>query len=81
MMKQPTDVPIKKILLKISQNSQEKTCVEVSFLIKWQASGCLLNWTVGSYGGYWFKKNQFEVSKRIILQNNFRGTFFFINIS
>ena len=52
MMKQPTDVPIKKILLKISQNSQEKTCVEVSFLIKWQASGCWLNWTVGSYGGY-----------------------------
>ena len=30
---------LKKVFLKISQNSQENTCVRVSFLIKLQASG------------------------------------------
>ena len=30
---------VKKVLLEISQNSQEKTCARVSFLIKLQASG------------------------------------------
>ena len=33
---------VKKLLLKISQNSQENTCVRVSFLIKFQASACNL---------------------------------------
>ena len=33
---------IKKVLLDISQNSQENTCARVSFLIKLQASGCNL---------------------------------------
>ena len=31
---------IKKVLLKLSQNSQENTCARASFLIKLQASGC-----------------------------------------
>ena len=31
---------IKKVFLKISQNSQEKTCSKVSFLVKFQASAC-----------------------------------------
>ena len=30
---------VKKVFLKISQNSQENTCAKVSFLIKLQASG------------------------------------------
>ena len=30
---------IKKVLLEITQNSQENTCAKVSFLIKFQASG------------------------------------------
>ena len=30
---------VKKVFLKISQNSQENTCARVSFLIKLQASG------------------------------------------
>ena len=33
---------VKKLLLKISQNSQENTCVRVSFLTKFQASACNL---------------------------------------
>ena len=32
---------IKKVLLEISQNSQENNCVKVSFLIKLQASTCV----------------------------------------
>ena len=32
----------KKVLLQISQNSQENTCARVSFLIKLQASGLQL---------------------------------------
>ena len=32
-------VPLKKVFLKISQNSQENICARVSFLIKLQASG------------------------------------------
>ena len=31
--------PVRKVFLKISQNSQENTCVRVSFLIKLQGSG------------------------------------------
>ena len=31
---------IKKVFLEISQNSQENTCARVSFLMKFQASGC-----------------------------------------
>ena len=31
---------VKKVVLEISQNSQENTCVRVSFLIKLQASTC-----------------------------------------
>ena len=31
---------VKKVLLKISQNSQENTCARVSFLIKLQAEAC-----------------------------------------
>ena len=30
---------VKKVFLKMSQNSQENTCVRISFLIKLQASG------------------------------------------
>ena len=30
------DVLYKTLFLKMSQNLQEKTCIEVSFLIKWQ---------------------------------------------
>ena len=33
---------LKKVFLKISQNSQENTCARVSFLIKLQASGLQL---------------------------------------
>ena len=33
---------VKKVFLKISQNSQKKTCTRVSFLIKLQASATLL---------------------------------------
>ena len=33
---------VKKAFLKTSQNSQENTCVDVSFLIKLQASGLQL---------------------------------------
>ena len=41
--KQPPEVfYIKKVFLKISQNSQENTCARVSFLIKLQASACNL---------------------------------------
>ena len=32
--------PIKKVLLEISQNSEENTCAIVSFLIKLQTSAC-----------------------------------------
>ena len=35
-------VLLKKVLLKISENSQENTCVGVSFLIKLQVSGLQL---------------------------------------
>ena len=31
---------VKKVFLKVSQNSQEKTCTRVSFLVKLQASAC-----------------------------------------
>ena len=34
---------MKKVFLKISQNSQENTCAQVFFLIKLQASPFLLN--------------------------------------
>ena len=34
----------KKVFLEISQNSQEKTCVKVSFLIKLRAWGLQLYW-------------------------------------
>ena len=33
---------VEKVLLEISQNSQENTCARVSFLIKWQAWGLQL---------------------------------------
>ena len=35
---------LKKVLLKISQNSQENTCARLSFLIKLQASSTRDNW-------------------------------------
>ena len=37
--KQPSEVFYKKVILKISQNLQKNTWVEVSFLIKLKASG------------------------------------------
>ena len=40
LQKQPPEVFSKKLFLKSSQNSQEKTCVKVSILIKLQASAC-----------------------------------------
>ena len=38
-MQSPAVVPVKKVFLKTSQNSQENTCASVSFLIKLQTSG------------------------------------------
>ena len=34
--KQPLEVSVKKVFLKISKNSQENTCSRISFLIKLQ---------------------------------------------
>ena len=38
MQKQPPEVLYAKVVLEISQNSQENTCARTSFLIKLQAS-------------------------------------------
>ena len=38
--KRPPKVFYKKVFLKISQNSQENTCVGVSVLVKFRASSC-----------------------------------------
>ena len=45
----PRRVLSKKVLLEISQSSQENTCARVSFLIKLQASGLQLYFKKG-YG-------------------------------
>ena len=57
---------VKKVSLKIPQNLQEKTCVEVSFLIKLQISGSQRYW----------KRNSNAASLWILL-NFARTTFFY----
>ena len=42
LQEQPPGVLCKKVFLEISQNSQEKTCARVLFLLKLQASGVFL---------------------------------------
>ena len=56
---------IKKVFLKISQNSQESTCVGVSVLINLHASGC-----------NFIKKADSETSVFLWIQRVFKNTFF-----
>ena len=62
LLQQPARCSIKKKLLKISQNSQEKTCAIVSFLIKLQASVLQLYLKRNSGTGFflWILRNLWE---------------------
>ena len=69
---------MKKVFLKILQNSQENTCAGVSFLIKLQASGIWTPWTTASFVvnkcGWWemnimkyyYFVNEFEQIKQLL---------------
>ena len=59
------DVSVKKVLLEISQNSQESTCARVSFLNKWQDSG--LNFVKKQTLAQLFSCELCEISKNTIL--------------
>ena len=59
---------IKKVFLKISQNTEENTCMEPLFLIKFQAKGLQLNkkWVSGIVGSLWILP---KFLRRSLLQN------------
>ena len=63
---------IKKVFLKISQNSQEKTCSKVSFLVKFQASAC--NYIKKETPAQMFSCQLCEIIKNIFFTEHLRAT-------
>ena len=63
---------IKKVFLKISQNSQEKTCAKVSLLIKLQASAC--NYIKKETPAQMFSCELCEIIKNIFFTEHLRVT-------
>ena len=66
---------VKKMFLKLSQNSQENTCASVSFLIKWQASSCvygrrnMLRGKRFQNGKYFFQNQNKNLNREKKMQN------------
>ena len=63
---------IKKVLLEITQNSQENTCAKVSFLIKFQASGS--NFIKKDTLAQVFSCEFCEISKNTFVTEHLRAT-------
>ena len=55
---------VKKVLLKVSQNSQENICTRVSFLIKLQASLSYRNQSANQWSGFNIIERPATLSKR-----------------
>ena len=63
---------MKQVLLEISQNSQENTCVKVSILIKLQVSGNFIKIDSSTGAFLWILRN---VQEHLFLQNTCGGYF------
>ena len=70
---------VKKVFLKISQNSEENTCTRVSFLIKLKASGLQLYKKRDSSTGFFLRILRIFY-KHLLVQNTSGGCFYTITV-